>query len=172
MKLIDSFQRAQLMGTTFTRNVKYGAFYTPVSDKGIIQRLRHRLEDYCAVRSKTPPLLIKRMRLPPPERHGFCSPTLNPRNRTTARARAEFKKSRNIMRMLRDGGDACGTDAPWKPIRRTCAAIVIMILRWMSLHGRPCPASSRARSPREVGNGPSEKRRGRSAFPAGKLDSE
>ena len=128
------------MRTTITRNVKYGAFYIPVSDEAIIQRLRHRLGDYCAVRSKTPPLLIMRMRLPPPERHGFRSPTLNPRNRTTARPRADFRKSRNITRMLRDGGNACGTDAPlerYTPhLRDDCHHdFALDVLAWAALPG-------------------------------------
>lgn len=45
-RLIESFQRGQLIRATYTQDTKYGAYYVPVSNREIVERLNGRLHDY------------------------------------------------------------------------------------------------------------------------------
>lgn len=83
-ELIESFQSAQLMRSTFTQESAYGAFYIPVADKAIIQRLERRLTDYHALQARIPPAPALPNRPPPTARPGFRSPPLNPKKGTKA----------------------------------------------------------------------------------------
>lgn len=53
-EMIESFQCAELIRGTFQADAVYGAFYIPVSDRKIIQRLERRLDDYRRLRAKGP----------------------------------------------------------------------------------------------------------------------
>ncbi len=62
-EMIESFQNEELVRSTYNQEVKLGAFYIPVSDKKIVERLRRRLDDYRALRAKQLPR--RGFRLPP-----------------------------------------------------------------------------------------------------------
>ena len=92
-ELIESFQRAQLMRSTFTQKTAYGTFYIPVSDKAIIQRLQGRLADYHdlqALGRSSPPILPGS----PPNPPGFRTPPINPRRRSGATRSHRPKRQR------------------------------------------------------------------------------
>lgn len=79
-QLIESFQRAQLIRGSYTQDVKYGAFYVPVTDKAILRRLEGRLQDFLGLPRERAPI-----RAPG---HGFRSP---PRNRAKGIKRPKRK---------------------------------------------------------------------------------
>lgn len=83
-ELIESFQCGQLIRSTFTQEVAYGAFYVPVSDRSDVQRLKRRLSDYHVLHRLIPPPRTPCL-LQPAGRPGFRTPPLNPKKRASTR---------------------------------------------------------------------------------------